>query len=111
MREYIVRKILYALLTIFAVVTTLFILFHVLPIDTPGRVISEALDEASRQRVEQAFNWPGLRKLLVQSAPSDDYPTLQATFLALTLLVIYLNLVLDVSHRYLSPRIKVQQRL
>ena len=61
--------------------------------------------------VEQAFNWPGLRKLLVQSAASDDYPTLPATFLVLTLSVIFLNLILDVSHRYLSPRIKVQQRL
>ena len=92
MIEYIVRKILHARLTIFAVVTTLFILFHVLPIDTPGRVISEALDEASRQRLEQAFNWPGLRKLMVQSAASDDCPTLQATFLVLTLMVIFLNL-------------------
>jgi peptide/nickel transport system permease protein len=61
--------------------------------------------------VEQAFNWPGLGKLLVQSAASDDYPVLQATFLALTVLVIFLNLVLDISYRYFSHRIRVYRRL
>jgi peptide/nickel transport system permease protein len=61
--------------------------------------------------VEQAFNWPGLGKLLVQSAASDDYPVLQATFLVLTVLVIFLNFVLDISYRYFSPRIRVHRRL
>ena len=59
MKEYIVRKILHNLLTLFAIVTTLFILFHVLPINTTERVISQALDETSRHRLEQAF---GLNK-------------------------------------------------
>ncbi len=58
--------------------------------------------------VEQAFNWPGLGKLLVQSAASDDYPVLQATFLVLTVLVVFLNFVLDISYRYFSPRIKIE---
>ena len=55
MKEYIVRKILHTLLTLFAIVTTLFILFRVLPLDTTDRVISQALDEASRHRLMQAF--------------------------------------------------------
>ena len=61
--------------------------------------------------VEQAFNWPGLGKLLVQSAASDDYPVLQATFLALTVLVVFLNFVLDISSRYFSHRIRFYRRL
>ena len=58
--------------------------------------------------VEQAFNWPGLGKLLVQSAASDDYPVLQATFLVLTGLVIFLNVVLDTLYRYFNPSIKIE---
>ncbi len=61
--------------------------------------------------VEQAFNWPGLGKLLIQSAASDDYPVLQATFLVLTVLVVFLNFVLDISYRYFSPSINVHRRL
>ena len=58
--------------------------------------------------VEQAFNWPGLGKLLVQSAASDDYPVLQATFLVLTGLVIFLNVVLDILYHYFNPSIKIE---
>jgi peptide/nickel transport system permease protein len=61
MKEYIVRKILHTLIVLFAIVTTLFILFRVLPIDTTGRVVSQALDEASQHRLKQAF---GLEKPL-----------------------------------------------
>ena len=61
MKAYIARKILQVLLTLFAIVTTLFILFHVLPIDTTDRAISPALDKTSRQRLERAF---GLNKPL-----------------------------------------------
>jgi len=60
---------------------------------------------------EQAFNWPGLGKLLVQSAASDDYPVLQATFLVLTVLVVFLNFVLDISYRYFGPSINIHRRL
>jgi peptide/nickel transport system permease protein len=59
--------------------------------------------------VEQAFNWPGLGKLLVQSAASHDYPVLQATFLVLTVLAIFLNFVLDISYRYFNPSIRVRR--
>jgi peptide/nickel transport system permease protein len=55
MKAYIVRKILHNLLTLFAIVTALFILFHVLPLNTTERIISRALDETSRHRLKQAF--------------------------------------------------------
>jgi peptide/nickel transport system permease protein len=66
---------------------------------------------SSQLTVEQAFNWPGLGKLLVQSAASDDYPVLQATFLVLTVLVVFLNFVLDISYRYFGPSINIHRRL
>ena len=59
MKAYIVSKILHPFVTVFSIVTTLFILFHVLPINSTERVISQALDETSRHRLEQAF---GLNK-------------------------------------------------
>jgi len=55
--------------------------------------------------VEQAFNWPGLGKLLVQSAASHDYPVLQTTFFVLTALMIFLNLILDITSSFFNPRI------
>ena len=54
--------------------------------------------------VEQAFNWPGLGKLLVQSAASHDYPVLQATFFVLIVLAIFFNLVLDIACSFFNPR-------
>jgi len=55
MREYIVRRLIYTLLTLFAVATVLFILFRMLPGDPTAQVISPALDEAAQARLKQAF--------------------------------------------------------
>jgi peptide/nickel transport system permease protein len=46
-------------------------------------------------------------KLMVEAASSHDYPVAQATFLVLAALVIFLNLVADISYCYLDPRIKM----
>lgn len=57
--------------------------------------------------VEQVFSWPGMGQLMVEAASSHDYPVAQATFLVLAALVIFLNLVADLSYCYLDPRIKI----
>jgi peptide/nickel transport system permease protein len=57
--------------------------------------------------VETVFSWPGMGKLMVEAASSHDYPVAQATFLVLAALVIFLNLVADISYCYLDPRIKM----
>jgi len=57
--------------------------------------------------VESVFSWPGMGKLMVEAASSHDYPVAQATFLVLAALVIFLNLVSDISYCYLDPRIKI----
>jgi peptide/nickel transport system permease protein len=61
---------------------------------------------SSQIPIEQAFNWPGLGKLLVQSAASHDYPVLQATFIVLTALMIFLNLILDIVSSFFNPTVK-----
>ena len=57
--------------------------------------------------VEQVFSWPGMGRLMVEAASSHDYPVAQATFLVLAAVVIFLNLVADLSYCYLDPRIKI----
>jgi peptide/nickel transport system permease protein len=60
--------------------------------------------------VEQVFSWPGMGQLMVEAASAHDYPVAQATFLLLAALVIFLNLVSDISYCYLDPRISVGGR-
>jgi len=55
MREYIARRIIYSLFTIFAVATVLFVMFRMMPGDPTAQVISPALDEASQERLKKAF--------------------------------------------------------
>ena len=57
--------------------------------------------------VETVFSWPGMGKLMVEAAQSHDYPVAQATFLVLAAIVIFLNLLSDLSYCYLDPRIKL----
>jgi peptide/nickel transport system permease protein len=57
--------------------------------------------------VESVFSWPGMGQLMVEAASSHDYPVAQATFLVLAAIVIFLNLLADLSYFYLDPRIKV----
>lgn len=57
--------------------------------------------------VESVFSWPGMGQLMVEAASSHDYPVAQATFLVLAAIVIFLNLLADISYFYLDPRIKV----
>ena len=62
MQEYIIRRILYTIMTIFAVATILFFIFRVMPGDPTAQVISPALDEAAQARLKESF---GLDKPLV----------------------------------------------
>ncbi len=62
MQEYIIRRILYTIMTIFAVATILFFIFRVMPGDPTAQVISPALDEAAQARLKESF---GLDKPLI----------------------------------------------
>lgn len=55
MRAYIVRRLLYTLLTLFAVASILFVLFRLMPGDPTAQVLSPALDEAAQARLRHAF--------------------------------------------------------
>ncbi|WP_420413889.1 ABC transporter permease [Roseibium sp.] len=57
--------------------------------------------------VESVFSWPGMGLLMVEAAASHDYPVAQGAFLMLAALVVFLNILADLSYAWLDPRIKV----
>lgn len=63
MADYILRRLIYTIITIFAVATILFVMFRMLPGDATLQVISPAMDEAVQNRMKAAF---GLDKPLWQ---------------------------------------------
>jgi peptide/nickel transport system permease protein len=56
--------------------------------------------------VEVVFSINGMGSLIYEAARFRDYPLLQACFLALTLLVVTMNLLADVVSGVLDPRIR-----
>jgi peptide/nickel transport system permease protein len=55
MLDYILRRFVYTLFTIFAVATILFVLFRMLPGEATMQVISPAMDPAVQERMKEAF--------------------------------------------------------
>ncbi|HED12785.1 MAG TPA: ABC transporter permease [Gammaproteobacteria bacterium] len=55
MFDYILRRLGYTLITLFAVATILFVIFRMLPGDPTLQVISPAMDEAVQTRMKEAF--------------------------------------------------------
>ncbi len=55
MLDYILRRFVYTLITIFAVASILFVLFRMLPGEPTMQVISPAMDPAVQNRMKQAF--------------------------------------------------------
>ncbi|MDQ0339054.1 peptide/nickel transport system permease protein [Caldalkalibacillus uzonensis] len=56
--------------------------------------------------VETLFSWPGLGKLVVDAVFKRDYPIIQGYILFTGLFVVMANLVIDLSYRWLDPRIR-----
>jgi len=56
--------------------------------------------------VEQVFRWPGMGQLLFRAVTERDLPLIQATVLAVALVFIVSNFVVDILYSFLDPRIK-----
>jgi ABC-type dipeptide/oligopeptide/nickel transport system permease component len=56
--------------------------------------------------VETVFSWPGAGWLLMQGVFARDLPVVRALVLLIGATFIVLNLLVDVSYRYLDPRIR-----
>ena len=55
---------------------------------------------------EIVFSYPGQGYLLVQAVRNQDYPLMQGIFLSMTLAVLGANLLVDLLHYALDPRIR-----
>jgi peptide/nickel transport system permease protein len=55
---------------------------------------------------ETVFAWPGMGRLMTESAFRRDYPTIMATNFIISLLVILANLITDITYSILDPRVK-----
>jgi len=55
--------------------------------------------------VEYVFNWPGLSTPLLRAVEGRDYPMVVGIVLTISVLFLLLNLVVEVIHAWLDPRV------
>ena len=60
--------------------------------------------------VETVFSWPGAGWLLMQAVYARDLPIVRSLVLLIGTTFIVLNLLVDISYRYLDPRIRYSGR-
>lgn len=58
--------------------------------------------------VEEVFSYPGIGRLMVNSAFRSDYPVAQFSFLLMAGAVLTMNLIADIIYGYLDPRISYE---
>jgi len=56
--------------------------------------------------IEAVFAWPGIGRLLYESISRRDYPVMLAILLLVSVTVVIANLLTDVLHRRLDPRVE-----
>ena len=64
-----------------------------------GTVVSGAI------LIEVIYSWPGIGRALYESVLQRDYPMLQGGFLVITITVIVLNYLADLSYAWIDPRV------
>ncbi|MBO1900841.1 ABC transporter permease [Leucobacter weissii] len=60
--------------------------------------------------IEQLFNLPGLGRMLVSDVGNRDLVKVQSTLLVLTGVILVLGALIDVLHRVIDPRLRVEER-
>ncbi len=68
---------------------------------TLASLISEAVV------TETVFALPGVGRLVVQSILRRDYPVIQGVILVTVMLYLVINLIVDLTNRYLDPRVEL----
>lgn len=60
--------------------------------------------------VETIFGWPGIGKYAVDSIFLRDYPVIQGVVLYMAVIFLVVNLAVDISYRWLDPRLHFGRR-
>ena len=58
--------------------------------------------------LEQVWSLPGMGTLMLKAIQQRDYPVIQGIILVLGLMVMFTNLIVDLSYAWLNPRIRYQ---
>ena len=58
--------------------------------------------------VESIFNWPGIGKLAMDSISARDYPVIQGFVLIMAVVYVLVNLLTDLCHHWLDPRVELE---
>ena len=66
-----------------------------------GRLLGEAVI------VETVFAWPGVGRWMIESIYDRDYPAIQGFVLYIATVFVVLNVAVDISYRFLDPRVRV----
>ena len=56
--------------------------------------------------VEIIYNWPGMGSMAVKAISYRDYPLIQAYVLLIALIYLIINMLVDLSYKYLDSRVK-----
>ena len=72
-------------------------------VTTLGMVFSFTL--GANVLVERVFAWPGIGSYAVEALVVSDYAAVQGFVLAMALLFVALNLVIDIAYALIDPRI------
>jgi ABC-type dipeptide/oligopeptide/nickel transport system permease component len=56
---------------------------------------------------ETVFAFPGIGSWLVEAIKARDYPVIQGGVLFVAVIVVFVNLIVDVSYGLLNPRIRL----
>jgi peptide/nickel transport system permease protein len=59
--------------------------------------------------IEVLFSYPGIGKLVVDAIVRRDYPVIQGYILFMGLFVAIINILVDLSYRYLDPEIRLKE--
>ncbi|MDP6390778.1 MAG: ABC transporter permease, partial [Alphaproteobacteria bacterium] len=57
--------------------------------------------------LETIFAWPGIGRAIFEAIIQRDYPLIQAGVLVLGVIVVVINLLVDLTYRYLNPRVEL----
>jgi len=59
-------------------------------------------------QTEYVFDYEGIGYATIIATEQDDYPYLQAAFLIIAVVVVFANLIADLTLAYLDPRVKIE---
>lgn len=59
---------------------------------------------------ETIFAWPGIGRMIFESISQRDFPVIQGAILLVAFLFVFINLVVDVIHAYVDPRVQKSEQ-